>query len=190
MEHFYKDIHGWSTEHDQLSLLKMMLPKSPTHLKIAELGVWKGRQTAMWVVELLNNGHTFEYHAIDWFSSTYNIGYGTTTYEIAKNNLSKVIDKINLIKSPTSPASMLFPDEHFDIVYVDAGHEYHAVKSDIKNWLPKVKKGGWICGDDYIGGWPGVIKAVDGYFDKIIKIGSQQWAYKIDDSFSQIAYFN
>lgn len=179
MDHFYKNIHGWCNEKDQLALFQKVLPKS-SHVIIAELGVWKGRQTAMWVVHLLNNNYTFEYHAIDWFSNNYDIGFGTTTYETALANLAPIISKINLIKSPTAVASAMFPDKHFDIVNIDAGHEYISVKNDIDKWLPKVKTGGWICGDDYIAGWPGVVQAVNESFDKwgLRFIGAQQWAYQ------------
>ena len=65
-------------------------------------------------------------------------------------------------------------------MYIDASHEYEYVIEDIKHWLPKVKKGGIICGDDYISGWPGVIQAVNEVFDdKVNVVGGQQWWVKL-----------
>lgn len=61
-------------------------------------------------------------------------------------------------------AAPLFPDEHFDWVYVDASHYYEDVKRDLADWLPKVKRGGYFCGDDYgrRSFWDhGVTRAVD-----------------------------
>lgn len=57
-----------------------------------------------------------------------------------------------------------FPDAYFDWVYIDASHEYEDVKRDLDSFLPKVKLGGWIAGDDYgrRGSWNnGVQVAVD-----------------------------
>ena len=71
-----------------------------------------------------------------------------------------------------------YPDDYFDIVYVDAAHEYESVKADIAAWLPKVKTGGVICGDDYVAGWPGVVQAVDEAFPKINRVGGHQWWVK------------
>jgi hypothetical protein len=65
-------------------------------------------------------------------------------------------------------------------VYIDASHDYESVKEDIIAWLPKVKKGGIICGDDYTPGWPGVMRAVNEVFNnQVNKIGHQQWWVKI-----------
>jgi hypothetical protein len=67
------------------------------------------------------------------------------------------------------------------MIYIDASHDYISVKEDINLWLPKLKPGGVICGDDYILGWPGVIQAVDEVFGKenINVVGYQQWWVKI-----------
>ena len=50
-----------------------------------------------------------------------------------------------------------------DFCYIDACHEYEAVKEDLAAWYPKVKVGGVIGGHDFIfssGGGGGVVKAV------------------------------
>lgn len=49
-------------------------------------------------------------------------------------------------------AALSFPDEHFDFVYIDAGHDYHSVRKDIRAWWPKLKSGGIFAGHDYIDG--------------------------------------
>jgi hypothetical protein len=45
---------------------------------------------------------------------------------------------------------------------IDGDHSYEAVKADIQAWLPKMKRGGVISGDDYM--WPGVKKAAEEAF--------------------------
>jgi len=46
-------------------------------------------------------------------------------------------------------AAKLYPDGHFDYVYIDADHTYPAVKEDILAWWPKVRSGGILGGHDY-----------------------------------------
>ena len=46
MEHFYKNIDGFSSEIEQGELLKTVLPIIKNNvIKIAEIGVYKGRAT-------------------------------------------------------------------------------------------------------------------------------------------------
>ena len=42
-----------------------------------------------------------------------------------------------------------FPDGYFDLIYIDADHTYEGVYKDIVDWYPKVKKGGFLLGDDF-----------------------------------------
>lgn len=60
----------------------------------------------------------------------------------------------------TNDAAHLVPDGWADFVFIDAGHSYQAVREDIRDWLPKVKPGGWFGGHDYHPSHPGVIDAV------------------------------
>ena len=52
---------------------------------------------------------------------------------------------------------------------MDAAHDYESVKKDIETWLPKMKEGSIMTGDDYNSSWTGVIRAVDEVFLKIDK---------------------
>lgn len=57
-----------------------------------------------------------------------------------------------------------FRDEYFDWVYIDANHLREYVKLDLELYYPKVKRDGYLTGDDYgVQGWwdNGVQKAVD-----------------------------
>lgn len=56
---------------------------------------------------------------------------------------------------------------YFDLVYVDAVHEYQPVIDDVRASWPLVREGGWLAGHDYVvtdGGECQVIPAVDFLF--------------------------
>ena len=52
-------------------------------------------------------------------------------------------------------------DESIDAVFIDGDHSYEAVSKDLPFWWKKVRKGGWLLGDDYSSGHPGTTRAVD-----------------------------
>lgn len=37
----------------------------------------------------------------------------------------------------------------FDFIYIDGAHDAKSITEDLRNWIPKVKKGGLIGGHDY-----------------------------------------
>ena len=51
-----------------------------------------------------------------------------------------------------------------DFVYIDGLHTYEQCKKDIENYLPLIRKGGYIAGHDYSNAWPGVKQAVNEAF--------------------------
>lgn len=55
-----------------------------------------------------------------------------------------------VLKKYSPQAASLFKDEYFDWIYIDSNHAYEAVKADLDAWWPKVKRGGYMCGHDYI----------------------------------------
>jgi Methyltransferase domain len=46
-------------------------------------------------------------------------------------------------------AAPLFEDGSVDFVHIDGDHTFNGVTIDIKAWMPKVRSGGIISGDDY-----------------------------------------
>ena len=57
--------------------------------------------------------------------------------------------RIEVHRTLSHLAAPQFPDEHFDWIYVDASHFYDDVKVDLEAFWPKLKRGGYIAGDDY-----------------------------------------
>lgn len=85
-------------------------------------------------------------------------------------------DSISLIIADSITASTFFADQSVHWVHLDARHDYESVKADIQAWLPKIKKGGWLSGDDYDEvKWPEVIKAVSDLLPRATPWSTQQW---------------
>lgn len=51
-------------------------------------------------------------------------------------------------------------DGHYDFIFLDGDHRYETVKAELEAFEPKIKKGGYIGGHDYIE-YPGVTRAVN-----------------------------
>lgn len=63
-------------------------------------------------------------------------------------------------------------DNWIDCILIDAAHDYESCKADILAWIPKVRPGGMICGDDYH--LPEVKLAVDEIFPEGVDVYSGQ----------------
>lgn len=58
--------------------------------------------------------------------------------------------KVEFFVMRSTDASKLLANDHFDYVYLDARHDYCAVKEDIKHYWPKLRPGGILGGHDYV----------------------------------------
>ena len=66
------------------------------------------------------------------------------------NNTRPVCDIINPIRLSSLDAVNQYSNRSLDFVFIDASHEYESVFETIKLVIPKMVKGGIICGDDYL----------------------------------------
>lgn len=81
-------------------------------------------------------------------------------YEFAKARLEG--ERCELIRASSVDAYELLKNKKFDLVFIDAQHDYDWVKKEISLYLPLINKGGTLSGHDYNRqGFAGVCDAVD-----------------------------
>lgn len=100
-------------------------------------------------------------------------GYADVLYYLTKKRLAFWDTRSKLIRDVSQMAALSFKKHELDFVFIDAGHTYEDVKSDLESWFEKVRPGGIVAGDDYTPMFPGVMKAVDEFFkDKKVIVHS------------------
>lgn len=81
----------------------------------------------------------------------------------ARNLAAAGVTNIRLMPTATIEAARTWT-EPIDYLYIDADHAYEAVRADLAAWVPHVKPGGLILGDDYGNrAFPGVQHAWDAF---------------------------
>ena len=158
---------------DSPNVYKMLVENSRNDGKIVELGAWKGRSSAFLVVEAYNKSPKIEVHIVDtWGGNPFDGSQDQSNdlYDKFISNMSLLARPYQAYRMTTNEAVGFFKDESLDAVFIDADHSYGAVKMDIENWMPKVRKGGILAGHDYNSAWPGVIRAVNEMLPEAEKI--------------------
>lgn len=86
-------------------------------------------------------------------------------------------DKVRIIRAMSRFVAPMLGADSIDCVYIDADHSYRAVIRDIGTWIGVVNSRGVIAGHDYSSGWPDVVRAIDGVFDKSVlnRLESGSW---------------
>jgi hypothetical protein len=104
-----------------------------------------------------------ELHVIDWFMGNltvdseeewaYNEDNPTTWKAHLWSEAKKfgVSDRITVFEGDSRKVIHSTLDNYYDIVFIDGGHEYDIVKSDVENGYKKLKKGGIMVLDDFSG---------------------------------------
>lgn len=172
----WKEIDGWFTENDARNY--QLIVGQYTGGNFAEVGTWKGRSFASVLPTLLTYAYKNIY-VIDTWKSTNESQYDEVktvdVFDQFTNNMRRLgfTSLYTPVVLDSVSASKTFDDEFFDVVFIDADHSYDAVNRDIKHWLPKVKKGGILCGHD-INHYEVRNAVVDNF-------GENNWAYFPDD---------
>lgn len=152
MNHFYGSIGGW---HNLLpQLYARVVNEFPSGSHFVEVGCWKGSSSAAMCVEIINSGKAIKFDCVDtWKGSIEHINdpaiVNDTLYDEFIRNLKPVEGVYNAIRMSSVEAAKLYNDNSLDFVCIDASHDYDNVKADIEAWLPKIKIGGILAGDDY-----------------------------------------
>ena len=124
----------------------------------AELGVWQGKLScellkalpmlALYMIDrwqamppghaYLDSGSLVATASQELYDKSYEIAHRLT--EFAGRRAIILKQDINYV---------IMADEYLDFVFIDADHTYKCVKKDIETWMPRVRKGGLLCGHDY-----------------------------------------
>jgi cephalosporin hydroxylase len=55
---------------------------------------------------------------------------------------------VQMLRLTSYAAAHLIRDQTMSFVYIDGNHAYNEVLKDLICWWPKIRKGGYLCGDD------------------------------------------
>lgn len=143
-------------------LIKMCEENINNKMDGVEIGCWMGEST-----EVISS-YCRKIWSVDPWDTVYG-GYGNVyrggkidnnikirrtkeqmkVIEMLFDDRTKNISNITKIKNRHENIVNDFKDNTLDFVYIDALHFYDECKKDIKLWLPKIKKTGFISGHDY-----------------------------------------
>ncbi len=129
---------------------------SMKNIRLIEIGVYHANNAR----ECLKNFDIFlfvlidPYIALDYYAKRYGSKkLVKKNKKIAHHNLkqfeNKKKTKLIWIEETSEEAAKKLENNFFDIVYIDGNHQYDYVFKDIENYIPKLKKGGIIIGDDF-----------------------------------------
>lgn len=131
-----------------------------------EVGCKEGRTCGT----LLANLPELEVIAIDPWAPMANADEDYTDWDfgaIAREFWENVADhknRVEMLLTTSEEAARLCTGElggaPYDVVFIDAGHDYDSCLADIQLWWPLVREGGYLCGHDYQHKFPGVMRAV------------------------------
>ena len=176
-------------ENDGIFLLNHIFLLKPKNF--LEIGVFHG-VTSRNVCELLRSihGDDFKFTGIDLFEHDdkklsdeiapktnfsnplkhiffkYIIKSDPYSYESVQKLLIKFKNNINIIKGNSNDILKDIDVSKFDYVFLDGGHKYETVKTDLNYLINTIKNKGTILCDDYnLSYAPGIKKAIDEYIN-------------------------
>lgn len=166
-------IQGWLHPAAGAALYRLARLHAPAAAApdVVELGAWKGRSTAWLGFALNDRSAGGRVWAVDtWAGSpgepmhrdllgTYEPGQLRSEFCANMERLG-LADHVSPIESDTVAAARAWPAERpVGLLFIDASHEYAAVRRDFEHWAPHVADGGFVVFDD-VPGWPGPTRLV------------------------------
>lgn len=158
----WNQIKGWFDLSEAIAI-QTIVKQLPPGSKLVELGSFQGRSSVAISAVLPPNSVLY---CVDHFQGSeehknLNLDIGNLL-DAFTTNIERfgVKDKIYTLVMSTTEAAEKFEPETLDLIFLDAAHDYDSVKTDVLNWYPKLKPGGYLFCDDYAPNWPGVMRAL------------------------------
>jgi hypothetical protein len=165
MEHFFEDVPGYFWFRQGYKFLLGTLPTDRPS-DFVEIGSFYGKSLAYLAVEAINRKIPVTIHSVESFIGFEGVPQGQDLRDCYMKYTSPLREALNgqykLWDMPSVEAAAQFADDSCDVVWIDGDHSYESCLADIKAWLPKVKPGGYMGGDDWF--MEGVQRAVGDSF--------------------------
>lgn len=154
VKNHYEQIQGWF---NCPNLYDVVIDNMGLTGSVVEIGCWKGRSAAYMAERIQNSGKSIQHYCVDTWEGTITEDHHHQDamvkegklFEHFCENMQPFDGKYIPLQMTSLEAAHKFSDGSLDFVYIDASHDYQDVKDDINAWLPKVKRGGILAGDDY-----------------------------------------
>jgi predicted O-methyltransferase YrrM len=142
--------------------LNWLAEKASQRSNILEVGSWKGT-TAIAMADntkgLVTCVDTFEGSVGEEATQKVHEGEYDWLYKTFVRNTTGLKNILIARMTSLEAASCAVTLGHkYDMIFLDASHDYESVKADILAWRPLLTEGGLLCGHDRT--WDGVSKAV------------------------------
>ncbi|NDE63310.1 MAG: class I SAM-dependent methyltransferase [Chlamydiae bacterium] len=150
-------LDGWCSREKATILMDLLFLKRPK--KVVEIGVWGGKSLLPMAMALNENkrgviygidpwkndasAYMLEGEHLDWWTQVDH----ERIYEgfISTIQLYHLGDVVEVIRASSKDAKII---EEIDFLHIDGNHSEASSLSDVKKWVPHVKKGGLIILDD------------------------------------------
>ena len=164
----WRDIPGWINDADWL--FKKIVDECDNDDHLVEIGTYFG-QSACCMGELIKNSKkNIIFDSIDSFETldpSFIAGFHPDQfkdYRFSKElktapishivkmhlNILEIDNFVNVKVCESNYAHHFYDDNSLKMVYLDGDHRYDQIFNDMKSFWPKVKSGGYLCGDDII----------------------------------------
>ena len=166
----YKDVPGWINDAEKV--YPEMVSKAQDGDHFVEIGTLLGQSTSYMGQLIKDSGKDIKFDSIDLFwpiehvirnykSSGHPKEFNQYLSDLLKEydlrapdiinhplRILGVQEYVNLITCDEKYAHRLYDDNSLKFVWIDGDHGKDIVYNDLKNFWPKIKKGGYIGGDD------------------------------------------
>ncbi len=115
----------------------------------------------LYLVDPWSHGYAKQHDSNDVSQAEMELRYKKVQKQINKKHKNKA----TIVRQFSHYAHKEVPDG-LDFIYIDGNHEYENVILDLTLWVPKIKSGGLVMGDDWGFGWDSVVSAVIDYCKK------------------------
>jgi predicted O-methyltransferase YrrM len=138
-----REIYGCLFDDDIAFLIKAVQDLG-VYPKILEIGTFEGLSTfTMWKAsDYTAQIVCIDDYIVEWSNKSFHIFRESLELTGAGNN-------IHLFLGSSKNVLPFLQEREFDLIFIDGGHEYKEVISDITMCLPLIKRGGIMCGHDF-----------------------------------------